>query len=452
VVGMPQRVVPGAKPASPPALQPAANISQQAPTASVKSPPLSKPPPQPQRIIPQNSRGPQPPFTSQMPAGRSPTSMPPIMFGGPFVPSSPQGPSTSGPPRPPSSQTMYGSVGMGAPGLPRPSGPPMGPPFAAPQMAQHPVDQMPPIHNRNNFAVSSQSSTIGLHSAATNSIANGHPPVPSPIGPSNATSTAASVSSQLAALNMGSQPVEKRSMAPATVAPISAPGHGRRASHTADVGPIGRPRELDGTGSAPSSSAASLRSASPPPLLGPSALLDDIDEPVMRPHVKPTSVPPFTGNSFAGVFGPPPPGIINGASDPTWGPPRPSASAVWGAPPAMNGWAQPPTPVGPPKQSTRATIISERARVAFEKMSSATKSNEYFMAGDLYQFTQNLFPDQATFTLREFVDCCYESGIWGFTKDNSGRLHMRHDPSNPGIQQQPSPQQAINPIGGMRTF
>jgi hypothetical protein len=159
----------------------------------------------------------------------------------------------------------------------------------------------------------------------------------------------------------------------------------------------------------------------------------------------------FASNPYPGVFGPPP-GIVNGASGSTWGNPAHATAnrAVWGAP-SVNGWGPPP-PARPPvaPKPDRGTIISDRARIAFEKLATATSPSDFFMAGDLHQVSVTLFPDNASVGLREFVESCHASGKWAFRQEH-GRLLMRFDPTNAGMQ--PS---VVNPAAGggqgMRTY
>ena len=286
-------------------------------------------------------QGPMPPMHIPQPGYRGP---------GPTSPSA----STSQirPPMPPggmssarSMQNMQaGQIPFGRPpssaGSYQQMQPPLAGPSHSPVSANRPVNGFGPIgigspggSQSNKYGMSSlgapfaqQQQNSGMNTPST--IGRGFAPTPtsgmSPIGPpprshSTAPGPVGAAASSLAALNLGSQPVQRK----VSAEPPNTPGAigARRASlHEKTNGlstmqPIGPPKSQDDD--KPASSGSSLRSPSPPPILGSSALLDDYDDTSDTPS-SPAQSSSFQSSSFGGAMW----------GDQTWSAPAAAAPAA----------------------------------------------------------------------------------------------------------------------------
>lgn len=226
-------------------------------------------------------------------------------------------PSTSRPMGPPG---LFGTIGVGQPPVlsKTPSGIPASPFIHSPSSsAGAPVTRTSPSTNAQQV--------------------NGVAPIGPPRHPSNP-AAAESAASSLAALNLGSQPAQGKALA--GEAGAIGVGHGRKMStdiSKTGLKPIGRPKvggpDLDGLDldTAPSSTSASLRSPSPPPILGSAALLEEDFEDI--PDTDPsTSSFSNVPTAFGGSWG----------EGGIWGVPGTSSSSSWNEAAPINSTARGP--------------------------------------------------------------------------------------------------------------
>ncbi len=377
-------------------------------------------PPYPLRgmVIPHNGPpSPQVPFPRPPSGGQIPGHL-----GGPMgplgpmthaIPAKPVGFNTLG--HPPGPSTTFGAIGLG----PAPTRPP--PPFTSTSGIAHsprtslsgPSGQVHPstMGNRPPSVSSNGSAAIG---PLTLKVSN----------PSVASSTFGATSS-LAALNMNSQLVERKTSGEQSAGPIGPPpGHQKRVSQDFKmVQPIGPPRAINGNNlsdpedaSAPSSStSASLRSPSPPPILGSAALLEDLEEDEslgLTPDVRRLATAAPIGAPFYGTGS-----IWGNVSHPNGG---------WQADPStlIQAISPSPPPVSRPNFD-RQTIIADRGRIAFKHVAeSYGTGRSHFSAPELHRMCLSLYPDSSSVDVNEFVSACMSKGekIWDIRMDGSQYL------------------------------
>ena len=373
-------------------------------------------------------------------------------FPQPNGPLSPQAPF----PRPPSGPHIPGMLGapMGSLGPVNhaiPAKPNMGmngpmglPPtaFGAIGLGHAPVrGPVPPFPHATRAASpsSARTSFSGPSGVQTNSLPIGNRPPSassngsSAIGPLTSTKVSNPSTAQinspsfgttpsLASLNMGSLPVERKSSGEQSAGPIGPPpGHQKRVSQDFKaVQPIGPPRALNGSNlsdpedaSAPSSStSASLRSPSPPPILGSAALLEDLEEdesstPDLRRHAPAAPI----GAAFYG-----PSSIWGSASQPNGG---------WQTDPKTHQVLSPSPPPAPRPGFDRQTIIADRGRIAFKHVAeSYGVGRSHFHATELHRMCLSLYPDSSSVDVNEFIAACMSKGekIWDIRMDGSQYL------------------------------
>ena len=301
------------------------------------SPPQTRTPTNPSMPITIQQRPPPPPGPSSsrqpnglpamQPFGRPSTSgafapqmqspglgLPPNMAGMP-----PQRPS-SAMPHPAGQSNNFGMLGIGQP--PPPSKSPNGQPALYNQGHMPPPGMTRPAYQPQQHAPMPMMNGLSPIGPSPRGLAPGQPlDSPSMAGPSTS----------MAALNLGSQ--RNIDAVPSAIGPSS--GHQRRASGfdqnngLSNLQPIGRPRasgshasdpEDDG---GPPSTSVSLRSPSPPPILGSAALLEDFEEDVgdTTPSSPSTRTNAFGSTPFSGSTWGSEGGIWGAAGSSTWEPP-----------------------------------------------------------------------------------------------------------------------------------
>lgn len=176
--------------------------------------------------------------------------------------------------------------------------------------------------------------------------------------------------------------------------------------------PIGRGRPINGGSaelaedeSAPSSSSASLRAVSPPPVMGSSALNEDLEELELHDSSPSASVTESAFNSTS-----------------TWG------GGIWGVP-SSKGWGATPKPAAPepaPVASPvdRAAVLRDRTRLACQSLIHTT-GRQVHAWPDIFKIMVETFPDSATVSATEILTSCMQSGTnfnggGRFTIDSAG--------------------------------
>jgi hypothetical protein len=149
--------------------------------------------------------------------------------------------------------------------------------------------------------------------------------------------------------------------------------------------------------SEPSSSSASLRAVSPPPVLGSSALNEDLDDLDLNEASPSASI---TESAYASS---------------TWG------GGIWGMP-SSKGWGAPAAPAPEPVASPidRASVLRDRTRLACQSLTGQLGRPVHSFT-DVFRVMIDNFPDSATVEPTEIIQSCL---MHGTSVNGGGRFNI----------------------------